>query len=279
MQHDSVHSLLSAAGLLAAGLAVFCAPGLGQGIGLAASPAEVIKVPDASSAPVMRFQGSRAAPAASYPAQGGPYTVSVAELKVPDKARELFHKAQKALGDHELDAAREFARKALDIYPDYAEALRLCAVIDIVNGGDITGASQLLEQAVRIDPDDGMTYITLGSAYVLLHRFDDAQYVLNRGLSLEPNAWQGHFEAARVLLHKGRFQEALEQARQAIQLGPESSPMVLLVRAHAYVGLSKYPAAMADLEECLRQNPSGPESESASRSLEQVRGLVTAQAP
>src|SRR5579859_2736927 len=58
----------------------------------------------------------------------GSSTVSVAEYKVPQKARDAFHKAEVALAKNRPDEANKQLAKALDIDADYAPALTLRGV-------------------------------------------------------------------------------------------------------------------------------------------------------
>src|SRR5947209_5121766 len=61
----------------------------------------------------------------------GNATVSIAEYKVPQKARDALHKAEVALAKHRDDEVTKQLAKALDIYPDYAAALTLRGVLSL----------------------------------------------------------------------------------------------------------------------------------------------------
>src|SRR5690349_3958943 len=72
-----------------------------------------------------------ASPGAAASQVDGNATVSVAEYKVPQKARAAFHKAEAALAKNRLDEVAKQLGKALEIYPDYAAALTLRGVTSL----------------------------------------------------------------------------------------------------------------------------------------------------
>src|SRR5437667_88216 len=52
-------------------------------------------------------------------------TVSVAQMKVPGKARDALKKAREYMQKQKLDDSAKYVAKALEIYPQFAEALAL----------------------------------------------------------------------------------------------------------------------------------------------------------
>src|SRR5205085_4292492 len=71
-------------------------------------------------------------PAHTAPAaDAGGSTVSVAQMKVPQKARDLLRKAQKAMDKNNVQESWTLTQKALDLYPDFAEALTLRALLNL----------------------------------------------------------------------------------------------------------------------------------------------------
>ncbi len=198
-------------------------------------------------------------------------TVSVAELKTPEKARAAFEKAEDAFEKHNLGEANRQLDKALSIFPQYTQALSLRGVIDLTQYKP-EQARDSLEQAYRYDPNDGLTCIALGSAYNALGRFDDALRVLDRGLSLAPNNWQAHFEASKALLGKKEYEASLREVNKAGQLAPTNFASALhLVRAHALLGVKNYASAVTELEQYLGEEPNGASAQEARQTLDQVR--------
>ncbi len=200
-------------------------------------------------------------------------TVSVAQMKIPEKARKAFLKGREAFGKGKLDEARAEAETALKIAPDYADGLTLRALLSLNAGQYETGRADL-ERAVECDPNDGMAFVVLGSAYNALHRPDDALRVLERGASLVPDSWQVYFERARALVSKHAFGDALPELEKARQFAPRDFPTMHLVKANALLGLKQYPEAQAELQAYLDREPQGINAAEARRVLEQLKAAT-----
>jgi len=200
-------------------------------------------------------------------------TVSVAEMRIPDKARKEYEKAEQAFAKQKLDEARARCAKALALVPTYSRALTLSALFDL-SDNKLEDAAQKAEQAIKSDVGYGMGYVVLASIYNSLKRYDDAARTLEHGIPLAANLWQAHFEMAKALLGKGDFQRALASADLALRSAPAEYAAVHLVRAHALLGLKSYPLAMAELERYIGADPNGADAANVRKTLDQVKAFV-----
>ena len=203
----------------------------------------------------------------------GAATVSVAEMRVPDKARKEFEKADEAFNKQKIDDARSHCAKALAIMPTYSRALTLSALLDL-SDNKLEDAMQKAEQAVKSDYGYGLGYVVLASVYNSLQRYDDSIRTLERGIPLVPNSWQAYFEMSKSLLGKGDYQRALASADKALQLVPQEYAPIHLLRAHALLGLKSYQSAMAELEKYLGDNPNGSDTANVRKTLADVKAFV-----
>lgn len=203
----------------------------------------------------------------------GSATVSVAQMKVPDKARKLFQKADQAFQKQKFQQAREYVQKALQAFPAYAQALTLRGILNLQDN-KLDDARTDLEQAIKDDASYGMGYVVLGTTYTLLKRFDDSVRTLERGIALSPSSWQGYFELSKAYLGKGQFPAAVRQIDKAAQLAPPDYSAIHLVRAHALLGVKDYNQAVAELEQFLGSNPTGADSALARDTLNQVKAFM-----
>jgi hypothetical protein len=199
-------------------------------------------------------------------------TVSVAQYRIPQKAREEFQKAQEASAKMNFDGARKHVARALELYPDYADALTLRAVLNL--SSDTPAALTDLQKAIQCDGNYALAYTVLGSALNMQQKFDEAMQTLQRGQSLAPDSWQTYFEMARSYIGKQDYTSALRQIDRAQSLVTAEYPTLLLVRAQAHVGLKEYQNAMQELQTFLQKDPNGPNSAAAQKMLEQTRELV-----
>ncbi len=207
---------------------------------------------------------------------GGRATVSVAQYKVPDKARKFFRKAQEALEKSEFDEAGENLRKALEIYPKFAEALCLRGVLKI-DRQDRDGAIADLDEAIHIDSSYATSYFALGAVYNLMSRFDDAIRTLDYGITISPTAWQGYFEMAKAQIGKTNYQAALRQLNRAQALIREDYPLINLLKGHTLLALKQYPEAMVELEAFLQKAPKDPQSDAARQLLARAKTFANTQ--
>jgi tetratricopeptide (TPR) repeat protein len=204
---------------------------------------------------------------------GGRHAVTVAQLQVPSKARKAYRKAQDALRKGETVEALKHTERALQLFPEFADALTLRGILKL-DAGDLTQASRDLDQAIKLDPKYAMAYIGMGAVFNALGHFDDALRVLDRGVALAPTSWQAFFELGRAQVGKGEFENAIRNLNKAEEFAPQVYPLIHLVRAHALLGLEQYDNAMGELQLYLTRSPSDANSESARRTLEQVKAFT-----
>lgn len=204
---------------------------------------------------------------------GSEATVSVSDLKVPDKAKDALQKAEDAFSKSKTDRALELVQKALRVFPRYARALTLRGLLNMQRN-DFRSAQADLENAVQVDPQDGMGLIALGSVYNSNMMFDKALAVLNRGVTLSPSSWQAYFELSKAQNGKGEYELALRNATKAMALCPKDWSLLHLARAEALLGLKNYNEAVNELEEYLRHDPNGAASTEVRKTLAQARAAA-----
>lgn len=206
---------------------------------------------------------------------GNSATVSVSQLKVPGKAKQLFAKAQEAFQKEKFDQCREKLGMALQIFPNYAQALTLRGLLALQDN-KLDQASTDLEQAIKNDYSYALAYVVLGATYNLMQRFDDSVRVLERATALSPASWQAYLELSKALLGKGQFEAALRQVNKALALAPPSFGAIHLVKAHALLGVKNYDQAVAELEQYLGSKPDSADFAKARETLNQVRAFMAA---
>lgn len=200
----------------------------------------------------------------------GSTSVSIAQLKVPEKARSAFVKAQEDSSKGRNDDARKQISKALEIYPRYADALTLRAILKM-DAQDVQGAADDLQQAINTDSNCAVAYIVMGSVLNAQSKFDAAIRVLERGQSLAPNSWQAYFEMGKALLAKAQYEPALHQFERAQALVQNDYPVIHLAKARAMLALSNYTDATSELQAFLAKESQGPNTQTAQKMLAQAQ--------
>ncbi len=212
-------------------------------------------------------------PEAGATRSGNRATVSVAQMRVPEKARRLLEKAQSALDKRKLALADQYVNDALQVYPDFAEALTMRGLMNL-DAKRLDEAAANLEKSIQADNSYAMGFIVLGAVYNMQSRFDDAIRVLDRGLTLMPQSWQGMFELGKAELGKGNYEAAIRRLNKASDLATEKYPPLHLAKAHALLGMKNFSEATSELEAYLEQDPTGANAAEVRESLSQVRAFV-----
>lgn len=200
-------------------------------------------------------------------------TVSIATMKVPDKAHKEFKKADDAFRKNKLDEARKHAENALSIYPNYAEALVLRGILS-ANDQKLADAEKDLQQAIKVDPSYGMGYIAMAAMMNGQKKFADAVRELEQGIRLSPNCWQAYFEMSKAKMGLDDFENALKNVDRASTLANEEYPPIHLLKAHALLGLKRYDLAVAELEQFLTRDPKDPNAQSARVTLDEAKAFA-----
>ena len=200
-------------------------------------------------------------------------SISVAQYKVPGKARDEFKKANKLVAEQKPEEARKHLENALAIFPAYADAYTLRGILKI-DAHDRDGAMVDLQKAIDADGNYALAYIVMGAVKNMDSKFDDAIRSLQRAQTLAPTSWQACFEMAKALIGKAKYQDALAQLGRAQALVPRDYPLIHLAKAHAMLALSNYSEAMTELQSYLEKEPSGPNSAQAQKMLDRARAFV-----
>lgn len=198
-------------------------------------------------------------------------SVSIVRLRVPRKTRELYEKARKAFGKHRYAEAQQILNQALHGYSAFPEALTMSGYIQIC-----LSESELAEQnllaAVRTDPTYGIAHIVLADLYNAERRYDDALAAARRAVALTPDAWIVQFEMARALLGNSQYDSALSMSDAALRAN--GGNLVHVLKAHALIGLQRYPEATTELRIYLQYQPLGELSQNAHDLLDQIQGAI-----
>lgn len=201
------------------------------------------------------------------------HSISVVQYRIPGKARDEYRKAHEAMEKEKLEDANKHLAKALEICPNYADALTLRGVMAL-NKHDSQAAIADLDKAIHADANYAMAYMVMGSALNMEAKFDEAIRSLQRGESLAPNHWQIYFEMGKAYIGKRDYPSAFRQLERAENITPAEYPLIQFLKAEALMGMKQYPEAMTALQSFLQKNPQGAISDQARKMLERAQGLV-----
>jgi len=178
--------------------------------------------------------------------------VSATALAVPDKARQEFAAALEILSTSPRAAVDRF-QKAIDLYPDYAQAY--CGMgLALLSLKERERAANAFSKSMELDPDYGQAYNLRARMYLEDRNCTSAIPLLQKSLRLNPQSWDAHYYFGRCLYEQNRMTEALDEAKQS-QRSPRAASIVHLLLADIYLAQNQKPQSIAELEAFVREDP------------------------
>ena len=195
--------------------------------------------------------------------------VSVAEVeqKVPKRARQAFKEALKFREENQADRALRSLTSAVELFPEYFQALAERGDLLIVGGRlaeaaedfaralrvnprygpalrgagycklerrEFESAAGYLERATAARPDDANAYLLLGIAYSELDRREQDEGALVKALSFDTRReLRAHIHLGNLYARAGRFREAADELRKYLEANPADPDAAALKEVEA----------------------------------------------
>lgn len=189
-------------------------------------------------------------------APGSASVVSVRQLLIPEKARDEYRKAVKSVHKGETEEAIKHWKKAIRIYPKYAESyIQLSRVY--ADRGDYANATEFANSAIDIDGTNADPYVVLG--FIYLKEKDDAKALkaFQKAVRLSDTNWFSQLWLGKLLLGQQAAQDAYPHLLRASELKPDV-PAVHLVLYNDLLMLGRNQEALAELDKFLERFPESP---------------------
>lgn len=153
----------------------------------------------------------------------------------------------------EIDEAINNSRKALDLYPKYAEAHYNLGNA-LLKKGETDEALAQCNEAVALTPNDPDSHVALGNALLAKGHVDEAIEHYSRALQLYPDDSTAHYSLGKALLQKGDLSAARSHSEKAVEIDPQ------LAEAHIQLGNialkeNNDRAAISHYERALQTSP------------------------
>jgi tetratricopeptide (TPR) repeat protein len=187
-------------------------------------------------------------------------TVSVQELKIPDKALNEYRKGLECMGKNDGPGSLTHFAKATQAYPAYFAAYYHMGAVE-TKLGRLGEARQAFQTAIDLSGGK-YAWAEFGYGYVLYleGKADEAEAVVRRGLEADANSPDGYTILGLTLLRLNRLDEAEKNARQALQLRPGFA-QAYLVLADVCAHRRDYRVQLQNLDAYLQLEPKGPASD------------------
>ena len=116
-------------------------------------------------------------------------------------------------------------------------------------------ARRLLDKALEIDPDHALACAEVGHIKLAGKDFEDGLKWVMKATRIAPSLGDAYHICATLLNALGRFDEALRYSREATQRSPTAPDPYLAVMLDAYVGLHRWPDAVALARHIIARRP------------------------
>ena len=165
--------------------------------------------------------------------------------------------ARANLLNKEEGLAKENAKKALEIKPDFLDARKFLYGI-FLQAKDYDGAIATIEAYLRLNDKDIFNLVTLGEVYALKGDDARARSTFQKIIVLEPKNPQGYFQMARLALKTKKMDEVLKYTDKALQEQADFLPALRLEVA-IYQEQKQPEKALAAVRQTLARSPKNPQ--------------------
>ncbi|CCE07753.1 putative TPR domain protein [Bradyrhizobium sp. STM 3843] len=174
----------------------------------------------------------------------------------PEDAELLHLMALVYLNAAEFDHAVEWASRAIrkDPKPSYLATLGTA----LQRSGRLEEASQVLDKAVQLKPDDAALWVSLGGVLEGLKRLSEAALCFQHALKLDPHHLAAAWGSAATLQQLGRLEEALVDCDLCERLQPNDA-LTATLRSMLLRGLKRFEESLADARRAHSLDPKNPD--------------------
>ena len=198
--------------------------------------------------------------------------VSVSDMRVPARAKKEFDKAGELMEKRDFDKAQQRLNKAISIYPNYAAAYNNLGVI-YARLGDRGREREVLQRAININDRYAPAYLNLGRLNIAAADFSGAEDALNKATSYNPEDAIALVLLTYAEFMNHQFDQAIATSRKA-HLMQASHAFAHQVAAHAYEQKHDAVNAATELQQFLKEEPSGPRADIARKELATLQDII-----
>src|SRR5215475_8786192 len=178
---------------------------------------------------------------------------SVFAQEVPSPARKEYESGVKSLKSQKTDQAILSLKKAIEIFPDYYDALELLG-IEFVKSSQHEAALPLLSHALKLNKRGVKSLYGLGVAYLNLNRLAEAIEQLEAAAQIAPNNPNTQMMLGLAYGNSRLFDKSENAFKKALQLGGVDAAEAHFYLAGLYNKQEKYQQARRELESFLKQS-------------------------
>jgi len=182
----------------------------------------------------------------------GAGNVSVFAQEVPSPARKEYESGVKSLKNQKTGQAIAFLKKAIQIFPDYYDALELLGT-EYIKAAQYEAGLPLLTHALEVNKRSFKCTYGLGVAHLKLNRLPQAIEHLEKAAEMEPNSANTQMMLGLAYGTGGAFDKSEAAFRKALQIGGDAAAEAHFYLAGLFNKQNRYSDARQELEQFLKE--------------------------
>jgi tetratricopeptide (TPR) repeat protein len=195
------------------------------------------------------------------------------------KAQKELSRGLQDLAAAKIDDARKHFQAAARIAPNNPDVNYLLGLL-AAQERNRAEAQAYWEKAISFYPRHALSLTALGETYLTEQKLPEARSALERAVDADNNSWRAHQLLAMTLVKQHAYEESLQHALRALEVGKYDANAAYLVLAEAYVGLGRRDDAIKTLQEMLARTLDHEQVSTAQRFLgELIRNSTTSSIP
>jgi tetratricopeptide (TPR) repeat protein len=189
---------------------------------------------------------------------------------VPEDAKKSYAKAISHLEKNESNEGVAGLKTALEIFPDYYQALIRLGE-EQINLGQLAAAREHLARAIKVNPKGYEGFYWLGIAEVGLKQLPEAIESFRQALLQNPSSINSFMWLGMALRRNGQLDEAEAQLKRAKQLSSKPIPQAHWELALIYNHQKRNREAADELELFLKAQPDSRDAEAIRKLIRRLR--------
>jgi len=189
----------------------------------------------------------------------------------PSAARDEYERGATQLRNNKLEPGIAALKRAIELFPDYFDALELLGA-EYVKQGLFDQALPLLTRAVAVNPRAPKSLYAIGVAHLKLNNTTEAVEWLKKSVGMDPN--NPNVFMMLGLAHGGNLDYAQSEMafKRALQLGGQAAAEAHFYLAGIYNKQERYHDARIQLELYLREARDIKDREAVKKMIVKMRG-------
>ena len=166
------------------------------------------------------------------------HSVTVRELKIPERALRDYVDAQHDLEKRDVDAAEKHLEHAVELAPQFANAWNTLGTI-AYQTRRFPLAEHRFRRALRQDPTAYESLVNLGGVLVTLHKLDEPLEVNVHATLTRPNDALANSQFGMTYSELGQFDSAVNLERAPARRGALFASQLFLAEIHFIYGAAR----------------------------------------